>query len=103
MNTQDTEGAIERVMKRADEIERHVAQVPGYYPEGIQHAQDLRAILNHVSRLEEALKPFVAEGERFEEIFRHHPEPDDFGVIGLLKWGDFRRARQALSNLKESK
>jgi len=35
----------ERLAKRAHEIEVHVAKYPGYYPEAIQHAADLREVL----------------------------------------------------------
>lgn len=39
---------LARLDKRAGEIERHVANVPGYYPEAIQHAADLRLVLTEL-------------------------------------------------------
>jgi hypothetical protein len=42
-------GVLDRLAQRALEIERHVAKYPGYYPEAIQHAADLRAVINAIA------------------------------------------------------
>jgi hypothetical protein len=42
---EELQAAVERLEKRATEIERHVEKVPGWYPEAIQHAADLRLLI----------------------------------------------------------
>jgi hypothetical protein len=61
-------------------------------------ASQLSAKAAEIERLTKALEPFAEEGARLAHVHRHHPEPDDFHPVSgsLLKWGDFRRAAEAL-------
>jgi hypothetical protein len=54
MTDAEFEEARARLAKRAQEIETHVAKFPGYYPEAIQHAADLRWVLARLVETEDA-------------------------------------------------